>query len=124
MMESLRILVVEDETITAAYICDELIQLGVNPLKPVISGSDAFHAAIKQKPDCILMDIQLAGDMDGVETTMKIHERIKIPVVFMSGYSTELIVEKTRSVDFMALLEKPVTTPQLESIIRQLKTSV
>ena len=120
MTKKLKVLVVEDERITARCLYEDLKDLGVDPLNPVGKGETAIEVALNENPDLILMDIRLAGSMDGIEAAIKIHEKKRIPIVFMSGLATEDIAEKAHKVDFLQFLEKPVTIDHLKPVINQL----
>ena len=120
MTKKLKVLVVEDERLTARCLCEDLIDLGVDVLLPVAKGEEAVDVALREFPDLILMDIRLAGAMNGIEAAKKIHEKKKIPIIFMSGFATEYMTEKTQGMEFLGLFEKPVMIEQLKSIIDQL----
>jgi len=121
MTQNLRVLVVEDEFLTARSICEDLKDLGVEPLQPVPKGEIAVKVALNEKPDLILMDIRLADSMDGIEAAKEIHKISKIPIIFISGFATECILEKAKHIEYLEFFEKPVTIELLEPIINQLK---
>lgn len=117
----LKVLVVEDEKLTARCICEELKDLNVDPLEPVSTGEKAVAVALEEEPDFILMDIRLAGAMDGIEAAEKIHEKNKIPIIFMSGFATEYITDKAKEVEYLEFFEKPVTVENLKPVINKLR---
>lgn len=117
----LKVLVVEDERLTARCLCEDLKDLGVEPLEPVSTGEKAVEMALKENLDLILMDIRLAGGMDGIEAAVKIHKNKKIPIIFMSGFVTEYVVKQTKDLGYLDFFEKPVTIESLKPIIDQLK---
>ena len=78
-----RILIVEDDGIIAAYLQDTLIRLGYTTPEPVATGEAALAAVEAANPDLILMDIQLAGAMNGVTAAELIREHYDIPVVYL-----------------------------------------
>ncbi|MCX6689901.1 MAG: response regulator, partial [Methanoregula sp.] len=67
-MNKYSILVVEDEALIAANLVQTLSSLGYTVHKPVATGEDAIRAVKTRKPDLVLMDIKLAGAMNGIET--------------------------------------------------------
>ena len=69
---SKRILIVEDELITAMDLKLKLEQLGYEVIDTVSTGEDGIYTAVEKRPDLILMDINLKGDMDGIEASKKI----------------------------------------------------
>jgi len=117
LKKKLKVLIVEDEKLIARCLSEELKDLDLNPLEPVSKGEIAVTVALKEKPDLILMDIRLAGAMDGIEAAVQIHNNKKIPIIFMSGFSTEYIIEKAHVVEYLEFLEKPVTIDILKPII-------
>ena len=119
MEKNLKVLVVEDEAITAQAIYEDLKDAGASPLKPVPSGELAVQTALNEKPNLILMDIRLAGGLDGIEAAQQILREIKIPIIFMTGFSTDYIREKVSVIDYLAFLEKPVDIHQLEQILKK-----
>ncbi|WP_319561307.1 PAS domain S-box protein [Marispirochaeta sp.] len=82
-----RILVVEDEAIVAIDICNILNSLGYIVLDTVDNGSEVIDQVNCQKPDLILMDIHLKGELDGIEVAEIIHRTHRIPVIYISAYS-------------------------------------
>ena len=116
----IKILIVEDEAILAFCLQRILRELGATVLGPVARGEKAVDVALKEKPSLILMDIRLAGEMDGIETARKILSHHKIPVVFISGYVTEGVKEKALKLKPVAFLEKPLFIPHVKNIINDL----
>ena len=95
-MSSARILVVEDERITAEDIKDGLKSLGYKVPAVVHSGEEAVRKAMELQPDLVLMDIKLEGKMDGIEAATQIRERYDIPVIYLTAYSDENTLERAR----------------------------
>jgi len=121
MTRKLKVLVVEDELLTARCICEDLKDLDTEPLQPVPKGETAVEVALNEEPDLILMDIRLAGGMDGIEAAIEIHKKKEIPVIFMSGFATEYIIKKANVVEYIEFFEKPVTIDFLRPVINKLK---
>jgi len=114
------ILIVEDEVITALYLEMILKKEGFNVLKPVGTGDKAILAARKSYPDVVLMDIGLAGKMDGIEAARKIYDFCKCHIIFMSGYQ-DSISNIQREFMSCSFLVKPVN-PQ--EIIKEIKKDI
>ncbi len=114
---NVKLLLVEDEVITAMSMKKELENLGFDVSEPVVTGEDAIRMAFAEHPAVILMDINLIGDMDGIETARKIHESMPIPVIYMTGYSSLEIKQRAIETGPLAYLEKPVTAMEIMSII-------
>ena len=91
-----QIMVVEDERITAEDIKDGLKSLGYEVPAVVHSGEEAVRKAGELQPDLVLMDIKLEGEMDGIEAAMQIRERYDIPVIYLTAYSSNSIVQRAK----------------------------
>ncbi|MBN1551184.1 response regulator [bacterium] len=121
MLKKIKILVVEDEALTARYLKIELEELGYDVLTPIAKGEDAIPVAIQENPDLILMDIRLAGGLDGIEAAERIITKKKIPIAFMTGYATEEIKERALKIYPLAYLEKPVDIDSINQILTLIK---
>jgi CheY-like chemotaxis protein len=88
MMSPIRILIVEDEQIISADLRRRLRRMGHAVVGIVASGEVAIEHAQRLQPDVVLMDVRLRGDMDGIEAAQHIRAQFKIPVIFMSAYTT------------------------------------
>src|ERR1035441_1210486 len=91
-----RILIVEDERITAEDLRDILTDLGYTVTGSVSSGADAIAQAEQNAPDLALMDIRIKGDMDGTETARILRERFNIPVVYLTAHADTNTVSRDR----------------------------
>jgi CheY-like chemotaxis protein len=115
-----KILVVEDEAFTARMICENLIRAGYDVLKPVSTGEEAVKKAAEEKPDVILMDIHLAGSVDGIDAAEKINEKHLTPIIFMTGYTNQDFLERTKNLRPVIYLNKPVRMIEVQKIIESL----
>ena len=114
--KQIKILLIEDEAITAQYMKTGLTKNG-HSVKTTATGKKAIQSIEEERPDLILMDIHLAGGMDGIETMQRINEEYPIPVVFITGYVDESIKEKTLPFKTLAFLVKPVNINEIIEII-------
>lgn len=121
MKNKIKILIVEDESITAKSLKMDLEKFGVDVLDPIAKGEVAVKVAIQENPSLILMDIRLAGGLDGIEAAEKIILVKNIPIVFMTGYATEEMKERTLNMNPVDYLEKPIDMYRLGQIIDKLK---
>jgi CheY-like chemotaxis protein len=113
------ILIVEDEGLIALHLTEMLEKAGYRVAEPVCSGEMSLQALEKSpKPDLILMDIGLAGSLDGIETARKIRHRYDIPIVFLTAYSDRNRIEQAKEVSSFAYLIKPVLEEALLAAIR------
>jgi CheY-like chemotaxis protein len=118
MPEPLKILIIEDEVFIGLSLEAELSRAGYDITGIAATGEEAIRKAAETVPDILLMDIHLAGDMDGLEAVKTIHEKGKIPVIFMSGYADEIIQARSESFSPIAFLIKPVKMHQLIQILK------
>lgn len=95
-MTSTKILVVEDENITAEDIGEGLIKMGYEVPAAVSTGEDAIKKAEELSPDLIIMDIHLKGKIDGIEAAEEIRRRFGIPVIYLTAYFDENTVERAK----------------------------
>jgi CheY-like chemotaxis protein len=110
---------VEDEGLIALHLTEMLEKAGYRVPDPVFSGEMAIKALEKSPtPDLILMDIGLAGPLDGIETAKKIRHQYTIPIVFLTAYSDRGRIEQAKEVSSFAYLIKPVSEDDLLAAIR------
>jgi CheY-like chemotaxis protein len=111
------ILVVEDETIVAADIQQQLRQDGFR-LNPIArSGEDAVRLAQELLPDLVLMDIRLAGSIDGLAAARLIQRSTGIPVVYLTAFPGMFLQDPSSMQDPNLCLIKPFAVSELRSII-------
>jgi CheY-like chemotaxis protein len=108
-----RVLIVEDEMIIALMIEQMVKNLGHSVVGKVMSGEDAVEAALNHKPDVILMDIRLDGDMDGIQAMSEIRKEVDIPVIFITGNSDDLYKRRIEESEYQGYLTKPITVYDL-----------
>jgi len=95
-MEKAKVLIVEDETIIAMGIENKLQSLGYEVISIVNNGTDAIKKAGEDKPDLILMDIRVKGEMDGIEAAEVIRNKFGIPVIFSTAYLDQERIERAK----------------------------
>src|SRR5688572_14222217 len=88
-MAHAHLLIVEDENIIAKDIQRRLTRLGYFVPAIASSGREALQKTADVRPDLVLMDIVLKGDMDGVDTAAQVQRRFQIPVVYLTAYADE-----------------------------------
>jgi len=112
-----RILIVEDEIMIAKDIESKLRNLGYESLPIVTSGEKAVEKAEKLRPDMILMDIVLDGKMDGIEAASQIRNRFNIPVVYLTAYADDEILERAKVTEPFGYMIKPFGERDLNTTI-------
>ncbi len=111
-----RILIVEDEIITAMDLAAELEEMGYLVVDTVGTGQEAIEKVEVFRPDLVLMDIVLSGELDGIEVAEQIHD-LDIPVVYLSAYTDEKTVERAKKTFPYGYLPKPYQIDELYSTI-------
>ena len=111
------ILIVEDDGILAAFLQDTLTAFGYTALQPVATGEEAIAKAAEQKPQLVLMDIELAGEMNGITAAEHIQSASDIPIIYLSGYSQYPLLQKAKVVAPYGYLVKPVPVEELAAMI-------
>ncbi|CCO24340.1 response regulator [Maridesulfovibrio hydrothermalis] len=116
-MAGKRILVVDDERIVNLDIQATLKRLGYIIVGDAVSGDEAIEKAAKFKPDLVLMDIKLRGEMDGVEAANFIIKSYDVPVVFLTAYSDDQTLNRAKLSGPFGYLLKPFEERDLRSAI-------
>lgn len=113
----IRILIVEDEKIVAIDLKRSLQHMGFEVIEPVGSGEKAIHIAHEQKPDLVLMDIILLGEINGIEAARIIQAEDDIPIVYLTAYSDEDTFKQAKLTGPYGYIIKPVEEKELKTII-------
>nr|WP_315489244.1 response regulator [uncultured Rhodoferax sp.] len=116
-MTQARILVVEDEAIVARDIASQLELLGYQVVGRAVRGEDAVARALALRPDLVLMDIQLAGDMDGISAAQVLREQAMIPVVFLTAFASDETLERAKRVEPYGYILKPFSERELRTVL-------
>jgi PAS domain S-box-containing protein/putative nucleotidyltransferase with HDIG domain len=117
IMEKAKILVVEDERITAVHLTRTLEKLGYQAVGNAQSGQEAIDLSLEHLPDLILMDIMLKGDMTGIEAAKHIHEKSCIPVIYLTAYADDDMLKKAMITEPYGYILKPFEERELHSNI-------
>ncbi len=112
-----RILIVEDESVIAADIARALRTLGHEPLRAVATGDEALRAVALQHPDLVLMDVQIRGPRDGIDTAVALRASCRIPIVFMTSHSDEATLARATAVSPQGYVLKPFDDRELHVAI-------
>jgi CheY-like chemotaxis protein len=106
-MKKLKILVVEDDAIVRMDLELYLRTLGFEISASCSSGEDAVESVAHSKPDLVLMDIILKGEMDGVDAARQIRSGYRIPLIYLSGYFDDVAVARAKLTEPAGYLLKP-----------------
>ncbi len=116
-MKKARILIVEDEAIITMEIESQLQGLGYKVTSIVDTGEKAIKKAEEDKPDIILMDIRIKGEMDGIEAAEEIRNKFGIPVIFLTAYLDEERIERAKITMPFGYVLKPIQERDLKVTI-------
>lgn len=117
MRNQLKILLVEDEIINAMLLSEQLESIGYAVANHVTTGENAITSVKRCPPNIILMDIGLAGEIDGIEAAAVIKTESDIPIVFITGYDDQTIRERAEKLKPCGYLLKPFEIDELKIII-------
>ena len=112
-----RILIVEDEGIVALDLANQLERLGYKVVGTAVEGPDALDQIAGLQPDLILMDIRLAGEMDGITVADVVRTEYQIPVVFLTAHSDDETLARAKLSEPYGYLIKPFDVRELRSVI-------
>ncbi len=117
-MSNAKILIVEDERISAEYLKDIIQKAGYEVVGICDKGSEAIKLALKLKPDLIFMDIMLKDNISGSEAALKISSMIDTKIVFLTAYSDDEMIEYAIDSKAVNYLIKPYREEQIVAAIK------
>ena len=115
--EKLTIGIVEDDMIIAGALSEMLSEIGYHVPDNATRYSEAIELIEQEKPDLLLLDIHLVGQMDGIDLAETVRKKFQIPFIFLTANLDAATVERAKGVHPSAYLAKPVTKDQLYSAI-------
>ena len=116
-MSVLKIGIVEDELVIARTILSTLDELGYTHCGPAINYTEAMEMLNTNKPDLLLLDIQLSGKKDGIDLAQKVNELYHIPFIFLTANSDGETIDRAKKVKPHAYIVKPFTKEELFAAI-------
>ncbi|MDP3250900.1 MAG: response regulator [Hydrogenophaga sp.] len=118
MKSPARILIVEDETIVAFNLQQRLTQLGYDVPVVAVSGQESLDLIGQTRPDLVLMDIHIEGDIDGIEVAALLKKNNPVPVIYLTAYSEDSTLERARKTSPYGYLIKPFSERELHATIQ------
>ena len=112
-----RVFIVEDEVLVARDIKSRLEKLGYQVIGTAARGDDAVSRVLSERPDLILMDINLKGDMDGIEAADRIRAEADLPIIFCTAYSNDETLARAKVTVPYGYVLKPFDNRELEITI-------
>lgn len=113
------ILIVEDNMLLSLVYERHIQNMGYHTLDKLVDGESAVNVVKEQKPDLIIMDIILEGNIDGIDAMKKIREFSDIPVIYVSGNSDQTHIQRAKETGFVDYLVKPITREELQKTIQK-----
>jgi CheY-like chemotaxis protein/DNA-binding PadR family transcriptional regulator len=112
-----KVLVVDDEAIITMQLEERLTALGYEVVGMAASGEESVEKARRLSPDIVLMDIVMPGKMNGIEAAKQINGELGIPVVFVTSYADDTIIEKAKSARPYGYIVKPFNELEIKAAI-------
>lgn len=116
-MANIQVLIVEDEPLIAEDISEYLSNVDYSVLDIAYSKSQALKALERQTPDMILLDINLGGNLDGIEIAHLINQKYQLPFIFLTSYAHKSILDQAKVTRPLGYILKPFTEKDLFSSI-------
>jgi PAS domain S-box-containing protein len=112
-----KIMVVEDEVLIALRLQKRLTEMGYDVPDVVYSGEEAVEKARSFRPDLILMDIMIPGNIDGITVAEIVKSELDIPVIFLTAFSEDNIIERAKKIEPFGYILKPFQDRELKAAI-------
>jgi CheY-like chemotaxis protein len=113
------VLIVEDDLILAMVLERMVTKLNYSIADKEITGKGAIEMAEAHHPDLILMDIQLKGNINGIEAMREIRRTSDVPVIYITGNSDQYYLDRASETNYIDYLIKPIQMSDLESSINK-----
>ncbi len=110
-------MVVEDEAIIAIRLQERLTAMGYHIIGISYSGEEAMAQARRLRPDLILMDIMIPGKMDGIAVAKSVKTELDIPVIFLTAFSEDKIIDRAKQAEPYGYLVKPFQDRELKACV-------
>jgi two-component system cell cycle sensor histidine kinase/response regulator CckA len=112
-----KIVIVEDEGLIAADLQGRLERVGYQVPAVAASGGEALEVIRKYSPNLVLMDIRLAGEMDGIQVADKVRTEFDIPVVYLTAYEDRETLQRASRTQAFGFIKKPIASASLKGSI-------
>ena len=119
MAEKKKVLIVEDDLILNLLYESYFERLGFETKGELVYGKTAIELTKKLKPDLIVMDITLEGELDGIDAMLEIRKFSDVPVIYITGNSDPKHVERAWETDYLEYLTKPIEFEDLKDALQK-----
>lgn len=116
-MSANKILIVEDEAVVSLDISRRLEKMGYEVMGRLASGEEAMEMIQEERPDLVLMDINLQGELDGIETATKLYKEYNLPVIYLTAYAGDSTLERAKVSKPYGYILKPFKERELHAAI-------
>lgn len=110
-------IIIEDNLILSILYENYLKQKVFKTLGEIKDGHTAVKLVKKYSPDIVIMDIQLEGDMDGIEAMHEIRKFSNVPVIFITGNTDSHTVKRAREITYSRFMGKPISEKKLQDAV-------
>ncbi len=118
-MDKVQVLIVEDEVIIAMVLRHTLEAMGYSAIAEASTGEEAVSVVSQLRPDLVLMDIGLSGEMDGIEAAAQIRGQFDIPVVYVTAYASGETLGRAEITEPSGYLIKPFDSAMLRAAVER-----
>jgi len=112
-----KILIADDEAYISTQLEERLTFIGYDVVGKASSGEAAIDMARSLRPDLVLMDIIMPGNLDGIAAAEIIKEEQNIPVIFLTAYTDDKLIERARNVEPFGYIVKPFQEREIKAVI-------
>ncbi len=119
MTDKKKVLIVEDDLILNLLYESYFERLGFQTEGELVYGKTAIELTKKIDPDLIIMDIALEGDLDGINAMNEIRKFSDVPVIYITGNSDPIHVERAEKTNYLAYLNKPIEFEQIKESLEK-----
>ena len=112
-----KILIVEDEAVIAIRLQERLTAMGYHIIGMSYSSEEAMEQARRLRPDVILMDIMIPGKMDGIAVANSVKTELDIPVIFLTAFSEDKIIDRAKQAEPYGYIVKPFQDRELKACV-------
>lgn len=116
-MNKVKVGIVEDDAVLGKVISGALTELGYTVTRPAVRYTDAINMIEREKPDVLLLDINLAGKRDGIDVATTVREQYNTPFIFLTSNSDQETIDRAKKVRPNAYLLKPFNKTELYASI-------
>ncbi len=114
------VFVVEDNPIISEILTDKIRGMGYAVRDPVRTGEEAVECCRQFRPDLVVMDVTLDGDMDGIEAGMQIKKQFNIPFVLLTAYTGDEMPDRMRDAEPDGYILKPFSDKDISTVLHSL----